>query len=340
MGSIFSRNWRGWQDERSRVPTLDNLRRKGALGLLEAVVRRVESRLGAIRRRIEALRRLRRAEWTAHFIHEGSIEVRLPQLSTRRSLLGLEPRLKLSADFIGCTTSEALLRRTVHTLYATGIIDTDRSIIDIGCWCGDNSLAWARGLTGTARVWAIDPAAGNLAFAQCLAEMNGITNVEWVEAVCSDRAGQMLTFTGPIEHARFHPAPEGSSGLLSSTLDDIIGAQNLSSIGLLHVDVEGFEARVLRGAARIIAASQPIILYEQHLSDDDLDELFDWLSERGYSIFMVNEIIPDCRPDCRNFIAIPSGVDVPSDLVDQHQTTHSAGYVPATIGPDLVPVVR
>ena len=317
----------------SIVQLVKKLKDKGALGALEAIVRRTEARFGRLGRRIQALRQLRDAKHEAVFAQEGGLTIKLPRYRWRDAVFGSDPWLMVSSDFLKCSTSEPLLRHIVFSLFSHGKIERGRMVVDIGCWCGDNALAWAKCLHAPGGVIAVDPSERNLDYARALARENGITNVTWIQAVCSDRAGVPLAYNGPLEHTSFHDATaRDRTTVLSSTLDAVVGAENLSSIGLMHLDVEGFEARVIEGASRIIAQSRPIIIFEQHLCTDDTRAIAERLTQEDYQIYLVNELIVDCRLDCRNFLAIPSEITLAEDIL-----TSCTGHVPAVPGPFLLP---
>lgn len=315
------------------------LREKGLMGVIEAILWRIEASHGRARRRLEAFRLLRQINYQAEFLHEGGAKIVLPSASSVRVLLGLDRSVFTSADFARSAASEALLRQIIYRLYLGGQINPEKSIVDVGCWCADNALVWARGLCGDAVVYAIDPSSQNLAYGQDTARVNGIENVVWVEAACSDTSGDALGLTGSIEHATFHASPKSfSTQMTSKTLDDIVGPDNFTSIGFMHVDVEGFEERVLRGAACIIEASHPVITFEQHLCEDGIEMIVSFLTARGYAIYMVNEVLTDCRLDCRNFIAFPSGFAVPPDLTRYTDNDDMTDFIPAVMGPNLLEV--
>lgn len=320
---------------------INKLRERGPFSVAEAVLRRIEARLGKLRRRFEAYWVLREADFTARLIHESGIEIKLPRVSFLTVLLpsafGEDRTLFTSVGFCKSATAEILLRRTIYRLYADGQISSEKSIVDIGCWCGDNTLAWAKLLCENATLYAVDPLSSNLAFAQAAAKANQIDNVTWAQAVCSEKPGEPLGFAGPIEHATFHVSKQPDAAqVVSKTLDEIVGRANRSTIGLLHVDVEGSEERVLRGAAGIIEESNPVITFERHLCDDNSPLIFDFLMARGYQIFMLNEILTNCRPDCSNFVAFPAGFAVPHELTQQTNDVQRNWYVTGVLGPELL----
>ena len=88
------------------------------------------------------------------------------------------------------------------------------------------------------------------------------------------------------------------------------------------------ESKVISGAFGIIDKFKPIISFEQHLEIDDYNALCDTLTEKQYEVFMINEVLPGCRPDCRNFIAF-SNIDITefknnfSSKLTHHSSNHN-----------------
>lgn len=141
-----------------------------------------------------------------------------------------------------------------------------------------------------------------------MANVNSIKNIKTVGAVCCDEEGRQMNFSGSLNHASFSKSGLGyESGLRSTTLDSILGE---NKVGLLHLDVEGLEYDVLRGAKCFIKRDRPIVIFEQHLNEDKPDEILDWLAEYGYQSFMINEILIENKADCRNFISFPLGFPI------------------------------
>jgi hypothetical protein len=65
------------------------------------------------------------------------------------------------------------------------------------------------------------------------------------------------------------------------------------------------EYKVILGAERIISECRPVITFEQHLEIDNYNLILEHLTNRDYVVFLIDEILPGCRPDCRNSIAFP-----------------------------------
>lgn len=289
--------------------------------------------------RMIKLNSLNKNDYKAKFIHEGGIEISLPKISVIDALFNRNKSSTRVLNYFSRPKAEVLLRKTIFSLYKEGYISSNKSIIDIGCWLADNSLVWAKLLDKESTVYAVDPSIKNLSFGQDLAELNSIFNVSWVQAVCSDNPGIPLRFEGNLDHATFSESNITNQNMMvSTTLDEIVSESNHETIGLLHVDVEGLELKVLRGAETIIDKSRPVITFEQHISQEDVGIIVSFLKEKNYDIFMINEVLPGCSLDCRNFIAFDSHRGHPEIGKPDQMNGRKEGIFYACMGADLINV--
>jgi FkbM family methyltransferase len=76
-------------------------------------------------------------------------------------------------------------------------------------------------------------------------------------------------------------------------LDDLVELAE-HPVGLLKIDVEGHELRVLQGAATLIARSRPVVLFEQHPHEaaNGSSRVADWLRANGYKSFYEVRSLP------------------------------------------------
>ena len=306
---------------------------------LRTTLRKIEHTITAPIKRLKGLRKLHRGDFKARFIHEGGVEILLPRVSFLDVLFSSDKKPVRAADYLSRPDAEPLLRKTIYGLYEQGYLNREKSVIDIGCWLADNTLPWAKMLDGDALVYAVDPSIENLSFGRELAKLNGIDNVSWVEAVCSDKPGVPLDFDGELDHTGFYESGDSNSvKIISTTLDEVVGEENQQNIGLMHVDVEGFELKVLQGAEAIIDQIKPVIIFEQHISKEDVGGVVAFLKAKSYDIFMINEVLPGCSLDCRNFIAFDANKGHPR--IEQSDQTKGSeeGVFYACVGPDLIKV--
>lgn len=289
---------------------------------------------------LAGVRRLRKQKFRVVFASEGGVSIALPQVKYSDLLSAKRrTRARQCVSYSSRPAAESLLRNTVFGLLQSGYIDPRQSIIDIGCWIGDNAVVWAGLLAHDGAVYAVDPSRLNLAFGAVVARLNGLNNIKWVQAVCADRPGIEVSLDGDLEHAEFTASAINATGhFLTTTLDAIVPRESHDVISLLHVDVEGFEEKVLRGAQEIIALSKPVIIFEQHIAKEDTGDIIRFLAEHEYRVFMINEVIPGCDLDCRNFIALHAGKSLPPIGYPRHAHGRAERIWYAALGPALLPV--
>jgi FkbM family methyltransferase len=284
---------------------------------------------------------LKKSNFSVFFLEEGHIEIKLPS-SNYLDYFYNSRRLRSdrSIHFSKRPSAEALFRNIIFEMFKVKILDKNKSVIDIGAWISDNSLVWAKMLNpNTAKVYAIDPSSENISFGKELAALNDIKNISYHENICSDISGTELFFEGSIDHAVFNNDGDGKkSQNVTTTIDEIVTENHQNDIGLFHIDVEGFEELVIKGAEKVIMNSKPIIVFEQHVSQEKPEIIFKHLIERDYRIYMINEILPGCALDCRNFMAAHNTTDFSDFIRDFDKELISTQIFEAVHGPVLISV--
>jgi FkbM family methyltransferase len=304
--------------------------------LLIPILRKLKSKIVVTTNRLEIYHKIKHSNYIIDFVNEGSIQVRLPKVSSLEILLGNGVLVNRNVDYQTRPFAEVLLRKTIYELYQTEYISRDLSVIDIGSWISDNTIVWSRYLSGAAKIIAIDPSHDNIKYGQKLAKINKIENISFVQAVCADKSGIKLDFDGSIDHASFKVS-SSQNHILSTTIDEIM-AKDCLPVGLFHVDVEGFELSVLKGALSTITRDLPVISFEQHISKENLYEITSFLKSFNYRIFMVNEVLPGCELDCRNFLAFPSERGLPKLTSFDQKIGRDLGIYSAVIGDVIIEI--
>jgi len=319
-----------------------NLNNNISMNMLDRLlVSLVTGFLRKTRMRVIGIHSLQNNNSNVIFVDENRISLKLPRLSyvdiLRQTQRGTIDRC---ISFANRPAAEVLLRNIVCELYDQGIIDKKKSVIDIGAWISDNTIIWAKTIDSEfAKVYAIDPSLDNIVFGKTISELNGIENISYHQNICSDVAGVELFFEGTLDHAAFNVEGEGvKSQSVSTTIDAIVTEENHDLIGLFHIDVEGFEALVIKGAEGVILGSKPFILFEQHISQEEPEIICGYLRARGYKIYMINEVLPGCALDCRNFLAIPLGIDLSNFIKNFDHEGISIQVYKAVVGPILISV--
>jgi FkbM family methyltransferase len=223
--------------------------------------------------------------------------------------------LEYAQTFIERVHKEPMFRRIISYFITTRIINPNKNIIDLGAWIGDNSIIWAKKIKGD--VYAIDPSESNCKFIDTLSYINNVTNCKTIQKAISNEK-EILSTNESLHHCSFVYGNTGVSGMNkveSTTLDALEDEGEITDIGFIHLDVEGMEEKVVQGAKRIIQKNRPIVAYEIHLElDPYIQSLAMFFKVNNYNVLCINEILPGCRPDCRNFLAIPesifNGIDI------------------------------
>jgi FkbM family methyltransferase len=213
-----------------------------------------------------------------------------------------------TTTFVNRNHHEVIFRQINTYLIKNKLIKNN--IIDLGAWIGDNSIPWAKNIDGN--VYAIDPSPENCSFIEKTAELNRLNNIKVIQTAISDK-NEILTTNENLQHCSFvygNPGIDGIYKVESVTLDFLYERGEIDNIGYIHLDVEGMENRIILGASTIINKFQPIITFEQHLEIDDYKLLSSYLTDMNYQVFMIDETLPGCRSDCRNFIAFPNFMNI------------------------------
>ena len=227
-----------------------------------------------------------------------------------------------SPTFASRNNHEVLFRQMHTYLMDVGIIKNN--IIDLGAWIGDNTIPWSKrsvvSLSDQKQsvVYAIDPSRENCDFIQRMCDHNKIDNVKIFQTAISDKM-ETLSTNDDMYHCTFVQGCEGRNKVDAITLDHLFNIGEIENIGYIHLDVEGMEYKVILGAEKIIDSYKPIITFEQHLEIDNYNLILEHLTNKNYVVFLIDEVLPGCRPDCRNSIAFPKEIFDPSIVTKFHQ---------------------
>jgi hypothetical protein len=129
---------------------------------------------------------------------------------------------------------------------------------------------------------------------------------------------ETLSTNDDMYHCTFAADESGRNKVVAVSLDHLFLINEITNIGYIHLDVEGMEYKVLLGSKKIIETYKPIITFEQHLEIDDYNLILNYLTELNYTVYLIDEVLPGCRPDCRNSIAFPAEIMNPKIVADIH----------------------
>jgi FkbM family methyltransferase len=213
----------------------------------------------------------------------------------------IEQSLLLSADDRPSHVWEPQTTRLLQALSS----DAEHVIVG-GAYIGDHvlpiaSMLAARVPQGT--VHAFEPMEYAYARLQRNAELNRAENVRLWKLALWDRSGAVLTLDGPdaLAAATESNGTEERSGenVQAVSVDDYVCRENIASVRLLMLDLEGGEERALRGARQLLSrtgSSAPHVVFEVHRQyvdwTDGLEStsIVNLLTSLGYSVYAIRDL--------------------------------------------------
>lgn len=166
-----------------------------------------------------------------------------------------------------------------------GLVKVGDTVVDAGANVGTVTLALARRVGPGGRVHAFEPQ--RLIFQNLCATLalNGLTNVQPVNAAVGERAGvaqvPAIDPSQPANYGAVRVDPSGKGEPVPLTTLDRL---DLPSCALLKIDVEGMDYEVLLGAAETIARTRPAVYMEAKKGPNTQSAIV-WLQERGYDLY-------------------------------------------------------
>ena len=138
-----------------------------------------------------------------------------------------------------------------------------RTCVDVGAHIGFYTIRLAPRFD---RVLAFEPSRFQHQWLSRNVELNGYRNVEIAHAALGDERGSATLHVLSYEGGLNSLAPEVASQYQAidqyTVPVEVLDDRGLTDVDLMKIDVEGYELPVLRGAAKTIAASRPLILIE------------------------------------------------------------------------------
>jgi FkbM family methyltransferase len=170
------------------------------------------------------------------------------------------------------------------------VLDKGDIFVDVGANEGMMTLLGAKLVGPTGLVISFEPNPTPRSILDRSLKRNKIANVELHAAGLSDEAGELRLFVPRIntgEGSFTKPADATAGGYVSCPV--LVGEQVIGDRQprLVKVDVEGFEAHVLKGLTSVLRTARPIIVMEMiasHLARDGQSpqQLCEWLASFGY----------------------------------------------------------
>jgi FkbM family methyltransferase len=171
--------------------------------------------------------------------------------------------------------------------YLCGSVAPGATAIDVGANVGLFSVALGRAVGPCGRVIAVEPIPENVERLEENLALNELCNVTVRRCAAAEAEGHAtLILANDLAYASTTDVPEGRHTgerleVRTMSLDRIWVEAGSPRVVAIKIDVEGGELGVLKGAAKLLAACNPVLLVETNTSAR-FREVGAWLESFGY----------------------------------------------------------
>ena len=149
----------------------------------------------------------------------------------------------------------------------------DKSIIDVGAGIGDSALILSEYTDN--KVYSFEPTKKSFEMLLKTINLNSLTNVVCINtALGAENATASITIDDDASTlcSKNNNNNLDTEEVLVQTLDDYVKENNLQ-VGLIKVDVEGFEQEFLKGAKKTICTQKPALLLSIYHNANDFFQI-------------------------------------------------------------------
>lgn len=175
------------------------------------------------------------------------------------------------SDYIGHYIYFGFLDTGIANLFS--LCKKNSTVIDIGTNIGWTAINFAR-LSATGTVIGFEPDPFSYSVCKANIARNTLPNLMVLPFGLGEISAEvMMEVRTPENRGGNRIAPQGNAGAVTiqiKRLDDLVEVSSLSVINLIKLDVEGYELKVLRGAANILQKHKPTLFIE--VDDDNLTD--------------------------------------------------------------------
>ena len=178
------------------------------------------------------------------------------------------------------TFFEGKLLSMIHSM---NLVDPASTICDIGANIGNHTVYFAK-MMGVGRVLCFEPQPVCYATLTTNIDLNGLSNHATaynclIGAVTGN--GRLARFNARnLGGTAFEQAADGAIPMFA--LDDVITSEDLNSLDLIKIDVEGMQIDVLKGAEAVLDARKPALWVEVLEKDGSYGDTVAFLDRFGY----------------------------------------------------------
>jgi FkbM family methyltransferase len=174
-------------------------------------------------------------------------------------------------------------------------------VLDIGANIGLHSINWSK-QAPAAKFYSFEPSRNTVALLQENIQCNQLQDkITVVQKALADREG-VATFFDASDNAYSslkdtkRKNVDDQYEVVITPIDHFVNETNPQKIGLVKIDVEGFETEVIKGGLKTFAQQQPdlfVEIYGGTNSNKDPEETIRLLTDLGYKAYIFREGQPE-----------------------------------------------
>src|SRR5467141_3719936 len=202
--------------------------------------------------------------------------------------------------------------------YLEKVLSQGKVFVDVGANFGVYTLVASRLVGATGKFIALEPTAQSFAVLRENIALNHFANVRAFQVALTQSSGKAWLYHGwdPVGNSLGKDPLSSDEGeeVQTESLDNLLEENGIGRVDVIKVDVEGAEELVLRGAAKTLTTSSPLVIFEFNPGCAANLKLSpygarDFLESLGYEFVVLGDCAkskePALQPTYFNIIAIP-----------------------------------
>ncbi len=167
-----------------------------------------------------------------------------------------------------------------------------KDFLDCGGYFGDSALMFAKDYDPN-KIYSFEPDPENHAVLLETIKYHSLKNVIPINKCIGDRCGEVNFYNmGPFSYV---PEGEGMSVMEMTTIDEFVAEKKLD-VGVIKIDIEGYEMEVLEGGKRTIITQKPVLLLGIYHNPKEFFETKQFIQEMKPEYSFKFKNLSDVRP--------------------------------------------
>ncbi|NVM20006.1 MAG: FkbM family methyltransferase [Candidatus Lokiarchaeota archaeon] len=167
-----------------------------------------------------------------------------------------------------------------------------KDFLDCGGFYGDSALMFSRDYQPKS-IYSFEPDPENRGVLLETIKHHDLKNVVPISLCVGEKCGKVNFYNmGPFSYV---PEGEGMSVMEMTTVDEFVAERNLN-VGVIKIDIEGYEMEVLEGARKTILTQKPVLLLGIYHNPREFFEAKHFVLELKPDYNFKFKILSDVRP--------------------------------------------